>query len=80
MHHYSRYLCETKAENEARALADCKEYLGDEFYDKVIRTLRSETKGKSVRYAYHMIRFSLSMFVGIEGYYPVRAMVREVLK
>lgn len=81
MHTYTTYDLRVKADNEALALADCKEYLGED-YDRVISTLRQEMfavpGGRGFKYAY--VRDCLHMFVGIEGYYPVRAMVREVLK
>lgn len=80
MRYETQYLG-TKAENEAKALQDCKDYLGEEIYEKAIRILRADLSSPTSRtYKYHYIRASLVMFLGIEGYWPVRAMVREVLK
>lgn len=81
MSYETSYNLPTKADNEAKALQDCKDYLGSQF-DHVVNTLRQEMfavpGGRGFKYAY--VRDCLHMFVGIEGYYPVRAMVREVLK
>lgn len=71
----------TKAENEAKALQDCKDYLGDR-YDgtmKALKVLAGEFGGRTTR-KYAAIRDCLGLIIGIQGYYPVRAMVREVLK
>lgn len=80
MHTYTTYDLPSKADNEALALADCKEYMGDR-YESCMELLRAEVAASNMRRTelYRGIAHCC-WFAGIEGYYPVRAMVREVLK
>ena len=70
----------TRAEREAKALAECKSYLGSS-YRKVLKGVRNTLQQSSRRtVGYRTVRFGLAMFSGIEGYWPVRAMIRAALK
>lgn len=82
MHTTISYDQATVKERTAAALRDCKAYLGESAYDKVLKGIRAyweENQGHSKTTLYRGSRMALSLFVGIEGRYPVRAMVRAAL-
>ena len=56
---------------EAKAVADCKEWLGSKNFKKVVNLLKAD-KGRTSR---KMVVFALS-FQGIQGY-PAEAMVNK---
>jgi hypothetical protein len=70
----------TKAECEAQALQRCRDYLGDRF-DFALGAIRDMlcTVGATRRQRLNRCKMALS-FAGVEGYYPVRAMIRAALK
>lgn len=70
----------TPAEQEAQALTRCEEYL-DKRFCLVLQALRNAWGIQNIRNAqrYRSCWLVLS-FVGIEGYYPVRGMIRRALK
>lgn len=72
----------TPAEMEAKALADVMSYLGGESELKKLKAKVQDfyraNPSMSTANRYRAVRFSLSMYVGIEGYYPVRAILRYV--
>jgi len=63
MHHEIKYDLTNTTEAEAKALADCKHWLGTRQFNKVVRLLKAD-KGSSSRTA---VRFGL-MMQGIQGY------------
>ena len=65
---YDTSLAETA---EAKAIADCKEWLGSKRFNKVVKLLKDD-KGRTSR---RMVVFALS-FQGIQGY-PAEVMVNK---
>jgi len=63
MHHEVKYDLNDTATAEAKALADCKSWLGTRQFNKVVRLLKAD-KGSSSR---NMVRLGL-MMQGIHGY------------
>lgn len=84
MHHTIDYATlPTRKERDAAALRDCKRYLGPSAYKKTLAGIRAywvENEGHSKATLFRGSRMSLGMFVGIEGRYPVRAILREALR
>lgn len=68
----------TKSERMYKALLDCKFYLGQELYDKVMATLHKITVTEGKRAMVRTGYFSLGM-LGIEGA-PARAMMLQALR
>lgn len=68
----------TRAEKEAQALKECKEYLGRS-YKRIVKALKEARAQSSglIRF-YRWAQLALS-FAGIQGKWPVRAMVRQAL-
>jgi hypothetical protein len=78
-----RYDQATRQARTDAALADCKAYLGATSYEKVLQGIRDywqENRECSRPCLYRGTRMALSLFVGIEGKYPCRAMIREAGK
>jgi hypothetical protein len=76
-----RYPQATPALRRAAALEDCKAHLGNA-YLKVLEDIRAywkEPSDASRTRLYRGMQFSLAMFVGIEGRYPVGALMRAAL-
>lgn len=71
----------TRAEREAQALEECKQYLGRSF-NKTVANIAVVLDDKTTRktHLYRSVRLGLDMFVGIRGYWPVRALIRAALK
>lgn len=71
----------TRAECDAAALQDCRDYLGDGF-DRLVLSIRAscepggEFADRRRTMQFRLIRAALDMFLGISGRYPVRAMIR----
>ena len=63
MHHEIKYDLNDTATAEAKALADCKHWLGTRQFNKVVKLLKAD-KGSSSR---TMVRLGL-MMQGIQGY------------
>jgi len=57
----------TDEEKRTKALEDCKSYLGEESFDRILTAFRTEGKD----YTVDQLCFQLAMFVGIEGF-PAR--------
>lgn len=78
---YSTFTC-TRMEATDAALEDCKRYLGDAFpvTVKAIRQFLDDNAECSKGSCYRVMRNSLSLFSGIEGRYPVRAMYRAAMQ
>lgn len=62
----------TEDEKEAKALADCKEWFGEERYEKIVQTFKAE---KTVP-TFQKFSFLLCMG-GVEGY-PVRVLYEHI--
>jgi hypothetical protein len=73
------YTAADKSVNEAKALRDCKDYLGGKFYTAKALLKKQADMNERTTNKYRSIAMALD-FAGIRGYWPVRAMVREVLK
>lgn len=70
MSHYNVRYDKTFLENERKAIQDVKEFLGEEYYERVVEVISiPEVSLKS-------LRIQLSMFAGLSGY-PVGALFRE---
>lgn len=77
-----RYPQATPALRRAAALKDCKAHLGIAAYRKTLESIRAywaEPADASRTRLYRGMQFSLAMFVGIEGHYPVGALMRAAL-
>lgn len=71
----------TRQENEEKALQDCRDYLGADFgfvLEQLREVAHDTTFSRTMRY--YFIQMNLTTFLGISGYWPVRAMVREASK
>lgn len=83
--HYTTNYTGTNTENEQSARNDVVSYLGGKReYNKKLKVLRAYAEGVrhgggSVSKLYRNVRASLALFLGIEGYWPVRAIMRDVL-
>ena len=67
-----RYEAGTKQENTILALENCRDYLGAKA-DKVVDHIAANFRAGSLAQNYRMVQIACYL-LGIEGYYPVRAM------
>lgn len=69
-------------EKHDKAIADCKWYLGDESYEKVINSIMdyiNEDEDGDNKHLREMVINSMAMFLPISGY-PLQAMYDEAVK
>lgn len=83
---YTHHYIGTREECEAQARASCVDWLGgEERYQKLCDDLRTEMQQvkKNVKTStaqqYKLLRMYIP-FAGIAGYWPIRAMARDILK
>ena len=80
MRQTKQYSASTKAANDAKALADCRAYIGVSFNKACGALAMQIRRSRSLAQAYRDVRNLCGKFLGIYGYYPVRAMFREALR
>lgn len=64
-------------DREAAALRECISYLGKARFNKLCNAVAKDLRGCTIRQAYRELRFALP-FAGIQGYWPIRAMVKHI--
>ena len=79
MHYTTAYRAHSREDNTIQAMEDCQNYLGDKFEGLVEKIRDSLCAESSLADKYRAIEL-ICGFVGIQGYYPVRAMVAAVLR
>lgn len=79
MHYTTAYKSHSREDNTLRAMEDCQSYLGERYSELVEKIRDTLSPTSSLADKYRAIELICS-FVGIQGYYPVRAMVAAVLR
>lgn len=83
MHYTRKYQTGTRAERTDAALADCKEWFGKAYSKKVALLAEHVRDCRARGYTRRQIHDSLYMLCGIggvSGYWPVRAITRDILR
>jgi len=80
--HYTVKFTGTNQQKESQALAECKSFLGNRIYNNVVKALRVDLLASNPRSRTQHLRHAhtLLSFVGVQGRYPVRALVRAALR
>lgn len=77
MSHYEVKFTGSKADKELQALTECVAYLGKDRFNKISHNIAKGLRGASCKEAYRTLRFGCP-FIGIQGYWPIRAMFKHV--